>query len=131
MHTFGMTLGQRFLRARKAKKIPQSELARLLGVTRNAVSMWERDESQPKSKTMQKAAVILEVGFDWLATGRGGLVEATVKRIRKGKGGLELWPESDDPRYQERVPLKPAKGEAEVVIRGLVIATYNPIPRGN
>jgi len=223
MHTLEMTLGQRFLRAREAKKISQSELARLLGVTRNAVSMWERDESQPKSQTMQKAAVILNVGFDWLATGRGGdatlvpglplvgeiaggvwtevrdnqddeyervpvapdpryppeaqyalrvngnsvnkvardgivvicvdviaagieirendlvwverrrgdLVEATVKRIRRGRNGLELWPESDDPRHQDKVSLKALKGEAEVTVKGLVIATYNPIPRGD
>lgn len=218
----GMTLAQRFEKARKARKLSQSELARLLGVTRNAVSMWEREESNPKSATLQKAAVILQVGFDWLATGRGGdapaqtsglpligeiaggvwaevdshdaeveyvpvapdprypasaqyalkvrgnsvnkvardgivvicvdvmgagieirendlvwverrqghLVEATVKRIRKGKDGLELWPESDDPRHQEKVPVRPAKGDAEVEIKGLVIATYNPISRG-
>jgi transcriptional regulator with XRE-family HTH domain len=224
MHTIcPMTLGQRFLRAREAKAISQSELARLLGVTRNAVSMWERDESQPKSKTMQKAAVILSVGFDWLATGRGGetgtvlgiplwgevaggvwaevrdsqdtelervpvapdprypadaqyalkirgnsvnriakhgtivicvdivaagvelrdgdlvwverkrgsLVEATIKRLRKGKSGPELWPESDDPQFQEKAPLKVGKGHDEVVIRGLVLYTVNPVPRGD
>lgn len=222
-HLVPMTLGQRFLHAREAKQISQSELARLLGVTRNAVSMWERDEAQPKSKTMQKAAVILDVGFDWLATGRGGehgtvlgiplwgdiaggvwaevkesqdgelervpvapdprypadaqyalrvrgnsvnkvakdgtivicvdvvaadielrdgdmvwverrrgdLVEATIKRLRKGKDGPELWPESEDPAHQEMVSVKPAKGDAEVVIRGLVLFTVIPVPRGD
>lgn len=222
-HLLPMTLGQRFLQARGARKISQSELARLLGVTRNAVSMWERDASQPKSETMQKAAVILNVGFDWLATGRGvenpakvagiplwgevaggvwaevhdnqdgefervpvapdprypvnaqyalkvrgnsvnkvaadgtivicvdvvagdvelrdgdlvwverrrgDLVEATIKRLRKGKDGPELWPESTDPAFQERVPLKPSKG-TEVAIKGLVIYTVNPVPRGD
>lgn len=216
-----MTLGQRFLLAREAKRLTQSELARRLGVTRNAVSMWERDESHPKSETMQKAAIILDVGFDWLATGRGedagpvsgiplwgevaggvwtevkesqdaefervpvapdprypanaqyalkvrgnsinkvaadgtiiicvdvikagielrdgdlvcverrrgSLVEATIKRLRKAAGGPELWPESSDPSFQEKLALRPSKGE-EIVIKGLVIYTVNPIPRG-
>lgn len=223
-----MSFARRIKQAREAKGLSQTQLAKLLGVTRNAVSMWEKVKPKkkpvyPKSETMQQAAVILDVGHDWLATGRGGQsspqvsglpivgtvaagiwfeivenqdqevrrvpvapvpeyppeaqfalqiqgnsvnriardgtivvvvdiaiagieprpgdlvwverrdgqrVEATVKRLRKGAGGLELWPESDDPSHQQKLTLKPRKGEAEVTIRGIVIYTLNPIPRG-
>ncbi len=217
-----MTLAERFLKARKAKRLSQSDLARLLKVTRNAVSLWEAGKAQPKSNTMQKAAVILDVGFDWLATGRGeesvlvdglplvgeiaagvwhevgesqemefrrvpvapdprypreaqyalqirgnsvnkvaadgtvvicvdmlaagldprdgdlvaverkrgSLVEATLKRVRKGPKGLELWPESDDPAHQEKLTVQPAKGDAEVTIKGLVIYILKSVARG-
>lgn len=217
-----MNFPERIKSARKAKDMSQPDLAKLLGITRNAVSMWERGEAEPKSETLRKAAVILEVSFDWLATGRNGtspivtglpllgalaagvweevresqedevervpvapdprypasaqyalkirgnsvnrvakhgtvvicvdviaagieirendlvwverrqgnLVEATAKRIRKANGKVELWPESDDPKHQEKVALEAPKGEAEVTVKGLIIGTYNPIQRG-
>jgi transcriptional regulator with XRE-family HTH domain len=60
---------------------------------------------------------------------RGHLVETTVKRVRKGKDGLELWPESDDPSHQEKLTLGPRKGNTEVSIKALVIWTANPVRR--
>lgn len=66
----------------------------------------------------------------WVERRRGDLVEATVKRLRKAKDGLELWPESDDPAHQEKLALKPAKGDYEITIKALVIGAYRPIPRG-
>ena len=217
-----MSLGSRIFKARTAKKLSQSALGKQLGVTRNAVSLWESNTSQPRAETLRKLAVILDVGFDWLATERqpqsmivrglpllgeiaggvwhevtetqemeyklvpvapdarypvecqyalqvrghsvnriakdgtilhcvdilgagielrnndlvwierrrGALVEATVKRVRKGKEGLELWPESDDPAHQQKLTLSQRRGEAEITIKGLVIATVTPIPRG-
>jgi transcriptional regulator with XRE-family HTH domain len=218
-----MSFPQRIKDSREAKELSQTELGRQLGVTRNAISLWEKGKSEPKASTLRKAAVILGVNYDWLATGRtgtapiveglpllgtlaagvweevrdsqdddhervpvapdprypakaqyalkirgnsvnkvakdgtvvicvdileagieirendlvwverrqGNLVEATAKRIRKANGRLELWPESDDPRHQERVALKAPKGEAEVTVKGLIIGTYNPINRGD
>lgn len=61
---------------------------------------------------------------------RGALVETTIKRVRKAKGGLELWPESDDPSHQEKLTLVHRRGEAEVAIKALVVGVYNPVPRG-
>ena len=80
---------------------------------------------------------ILEAGMDprpgdlvVVERKRGGLVEATVKRLRATEGVLELWPESDDPSHQDMLPLRPVKGETEVVIRAVVIGIYVPVLRG-
>lgn len=60
---------------------------------------------------------------------KGGLVETTLKRVRKAKGGIDLWPESTDPQHATALRLG-AKGDTEVTITGLVIYTVKPIPRG-
>lgn len=50
--------------------------------------------------------------------------ETTVKRARKGKNGVELWPESNDPRHQHPIQLDDGSREVEVRIIGLVIGKY-------
>jgi transcriptional regulator with XRE-family HTH domain len=222
MHTDLMSLGQRIFKARTKKGLSQSALGKKLGVTREAVSQWEADVSEPTAARLRKLSVILDEGFDFLATGRSGehgtvpgvrlwgevaggvwaevrdsqdddfqrvpvapdprypasaqyalkvrgnsvnrvakpgtvvicvdiveanvelrdgdlvwverrrgdLVETTLKRLRKGAGGAELWPESDDPKHQEKLAIDGLEGDAEVTIRGLVIYTLSAVPRG-
>ncbi len=48
-----------------------------------------------------------------------GLIEVTAKRLRITKAGPELWPESDDPRYQSPLPLGAGK-DGIVQIIGIV-----------
>jgi transcriptional regulator with XRE-family HTH domain len=48
----------------------QMEFARRLGVTRSAVSEWERDKSKPSTGNLSRIAHLTGKGFDWLATGR-------------------------------------------------------------
>lgn len=60
---------------------------------------------------------------------RGGMVETTVKQLRKANGGPELWPLSTDPEHQERLTVGRAKG-VEVVLKAIVIWTANRVPRG-
>jgi transcriptional regulator with XRE-family HTH domain len=220
-----MTLGGRIRKSRLAKRLKQAELARRLNVTRNAVSMWERDEAEPKAANLRALAILLDRSHEWLSTGRGSqggtqstveglreigdiaagvwhevvetqdvefkrvpaapdprypveaqyalrirgnsvnriaadgdivhcvdinaasidvrdgdlvwverhqghLIESTIKRVRRASGGLELWPESDDPAHQEKLSYKPAKGAGEVVIRGLVLWVLKQVQRG-
>lgn len=217
------TIGERIRKAREAKKLSQTDLANRLKLTRNAISLWESNKSEPKPKTMRQVAAILGKDHDWLTTGRtgntarvlglcligdvaagvwyeipenqdmeyervpiapdpryppdsqyalkirgnsvnriakdgtivhcvdiadagidvrdgdlvwverhrGGLVEATIKRIRKTNGTVELWPESDDPLHQEKLTLKGPKGDTEAILKGLVLFTLNPVPRGS
>lgn len=40
-------LGQKLARARKAKSMTQEQLAAVLNVSRQSVSHWENDDSQP------------------------------------------------------------------------------------
>lgn len=58
---------------------------------------------------------------------RGPVYEVTLKRARKGKKGWELWPESDDPRYQTPLQLSDGEPDVAVYIVGKVIAKYEPL----
>jgi transcriptional regulator with XRE-family HTH domain len=48
----------------------QAEFARHVGVTRSAVSEWEKDKSKPSTRNLGRIAQLTNKGFDWLATGR-------------------------------------------------------------
>lgn len=214
------TIGSRIRDRRNERGMTQTALAKAIRVTRNAVSMWENNTSKPSSDHLRQLAVNLDVGFDWLATGRGSqsmvvrglplhgavaagvwrevgesqdmavrrvpvapdpawpveaqyalrvegnsvsrtakdgaavqcvdileggvevrdddlvvverrrgsLVETTLKRVRRGKRGLELWPDSDDPEHQDKIQVG-ARG-VEVTIKALVIHVVTPVPRG-
>jgi transcriptional regulator with XRE-family HTH domain len=50
----------------------QMAFARQLGVTRSAVSEWEKDKSEPSTKNLIRIAELTNKDFDWLATGRSG-----------------------------------------------------------
>jgi transcriptional regulator with XRE-family HTH domain len=64
-------LGRRIAKARTDAGIrSQMEFARRLGVTRSAVSEWERDKSKPSTGNLSRIAHLTGKGFDWLATGR-------------------------------------------------------------
>jgi hypothetical protein len=62
---------------------------------------------------------------------RSGLREMTVKRIRSGAEGPELWPESNDPAHQEKLTYKAPRGSGEVIIKAIVIGAFQPIARGS
>ena len=49
---------------RKKKKISQSELACLLGVTQSAVAKWETGESKPRADNLPRLAEILVCSID-------------------------------------------------------------------
>ena len=61
--------------ARHAAKFTQEALADRLGVTRGAVANWECvDEAMPASRRLEKIALVTGVAYEWLATGRGGML---------------------------------------------------------
>lgn len=64
-------LKERIKRARGRLKLTQRALGDKLGVTREAVSQWESGDSAPSSERLRNLAVICQVNYDWLATGRG------------------------------------------------------------
>lgn len=59
------TMGTRISRQMEVKNLSQSELARILGVSRMTVSQWCRDVSEPKPGHLLKLAELL---FDGDAT---------------------------------------------------------------
>ena len=67
-----MAIHDRIREAREQAGISQTELARLLGVTRSACSQWESvGGTAPRRDRLEQLAGLLGVSFEWLATGRG------------------------------------------------------------
>ena len=64
-----MNLGERIIALRKEQDISQTELARRLNVSRQAVSKWEQGTSSPDTAKLIQLAQILETDVEYLATG--------------------------------------------------------------
>jgi hypothetical protein len=78
-----------------------------------------------------KKAIIEPYDNDFVIVRRtrsGGLVETTAKKLRRRGPIIELWPESDDPKWQqpERIDTRqPREGETAEIV-GLVLYAYSP-----
>ena len=65
-----MSVGERITELRKEQKISQFQLAKLLQVSRQAVSKWENDLSMPDTENMIRLADILDTDIEYLSSGR-------------------------------------------------------------
>ena len=62
----------RIRRARLTAGLSQMQLALHCGVRRSAVAQWERDGGTvPSVQHLSQIAIVTQVHFEWLATGRG------------------------------------------------------------
>lgn len=95
-----MNIGDRIKLAREAADISKSELARRIGVHPSACIQWESPEgTHPKVEHLSALAVVLNVGFEWLATGRGEMRrDAGVRDERPSYGRTESRTNSDEAR---------------------------------
>lgn len=66
------TFGVRLRRARKAQGMSGPTLAKLLGVSAQTVSEWERDKYFPESERLKAIASHIRVRVDWLLGGTDG-----------------------------------------------------------
>ena len=64
-----MTLGKRIGMLRREKGMKQDELAEILGISPQAVSKWENDQTCPDISLLPKLAQILGVSVDVLLSG--------------------------------------------------------------
>ena len=64
-----MNIGERITTLRKEKDISQTELAKRLNVSRQAVSKWEQGVSSPDTAKLIQLAEILGTEVEYLATG--------------------------------------------------------------
>jgi transcriptional regulator with XRE-family HTH domain len=71
------TIGSRIRFARERAKLPQSALARLVGVTSQSVTQWEAGKKTPGRNNLLRLAGYLLVTSDWLLKG-GPLSEHTM-----------------------------------------------------
>ena len=60
----------RLCELRKAHNLSQEELAEKLGVSRQAVSKWERSESSPDTDNLIQLAVLYNISLDELLNGK-------------------------------------------------------------
>ena len=65
-----MSLGERIIELRKACGMNQSDLARSMDVSRQAVSKWETDQSSPDAANLIRLADLLDTDIEYLTTGR-------------------------------------------------------------
>ena len=65
-----MTLGAKLKSCRTKKKLSQEKVAELVGVSRQAVTKWENDQTVPNSNNLMTLASIYDVSLDELVTGK-------------------------------------------------------------
>lgn len=74
-----MTLGKRIAMLRRQKGLKQDTLAEVLGVSPQAVSKWENDQTCPDISLLPKLAELLGVSVDELLSGKKMELEQTAK----------------------------------------------------
>ena len=65
-------IGKRIQTARKAKDMSAADLARVVGVTRMAVSTWESAKALPRPSMLSKIARAVGVSTEYLLSGKRG-----------------------------------------------------------
>lgn len=65
-----MSIGERISELRREQNLSQGQLAESLGVSRQAVSKWENDQSSPDTLNLIRLADVLDSDVEYLATGR-------------------------------------------------------------
>ena len=118
-------IGRRLASARKERGISQTDLAKILEVTRGAVGQWETGETAPSTENLAAAAIELRASFDWLATGRGE------KAIAKNEA-------RPDPRRVRQVPLvswvsagRLADASSQVPVEDVPLLAFADLGRGD
>lgn len=70
-----MSIGERITALRKEQNISQSQLAKALDVSRQAVSKWENDTAAPDTLKLIQLAEVLNTEVEYLATGNKPVYE--------------------------------------------------------
>ena len=80
-----MSIGERIIELRAQQNISQVQLAKMLDVSRQAVSKWENDQTAPDTIKLIQLADVLDTDVEYLATGRirPPLVVTTTETVEK------------------------------------------------
>lgn len=65
-----MSIGERIIELRKLSGLTQTDLSNALSVSRQAVSKWETDQSNPDAANLIRLADLLDTDIEYLTTGR-------------------------------------------------------------
>ena len=66
-----MELIERITFARERAGLSQTELAKKIGITPQAIQNWEYGKSSPRLQRLKKLAEVLNVSEEWITTGNG------------------------------------------------------------
>ena len=86
-----MTLGEKLSEKRRAKNMTQDDVAEKLGVTPQAVSKWENDQSCPDILSLPQLARELHTTVDALLTGQSA-VEAPAANVSSRRAATNAAP---------------------------------------
>lgn len=115
-----MSIGERISHLRSQKNISQGQLAQILGVTRQAISKWENDQSSPDTIHLIKLADILETEVEYLATGNKPVYQESpivLNMVRKVDKVIEKTVEK--PVIRKVVRIKYLRNPIEYAITGI------------
>lgn len=76
-----MIIGQNIIKYRKKRELSQEDLAEKVGVSRQAVSKWERGESVPSTENLVVVAEALDITIEELTTNKSIFIKPGKKRI--------------------------------------------------
>ena len=116
-----MSIGERITELRNEKDISQGTLAQILGVSRQAISKWENDQSSPDTLHLIKLADILDTEVEYLATGRKPVYEEApivVNMVKKVDKVVETIVEK--PVTRKIVRVKYVRNPLEYIILAIV-----------
>jgi transcriptional regulator with XRE-family HTH domain len=100
------TIAMRIRRARALARLSQSQLAHVVGVNRSAVAQWEREAgTRPSVEHLAAVAIATKTPFEWLATGRGGLMTM----VEVASASVEYTMDDVEARMLEAVRHLPAR----------------------
>ena len=76
-----MALGERIKKCRQNAKMSQEKVAELVGVSRQAVTKWEANQSTPNTENLFKLAEIFGTTVDMLLDSEEGTKQSTAEQI--------------------------------------------------
>ena len=82
-----MNFGSNLKRKRVEKGYTQEQFSELLGVSRQAVSLWESDSGYPEVDKLLEIAKILDVSLDWLFYG----IEKHIPQLISSDGKISIY----------------------------------------
>lgn len=80
-----MSLGQKITKIRKEKKLSQVDVASYVGVSRDAISKYERDDIIPSVENANKIAKVLGVSLDYLVSEDDNLEVVDIDMLNRMK----------------------------------------------
>ena len=118
-----MSIGERITELRTQKNLSQGDLASALSVSRQAISIWENDQSSPDSIHLIQLADLLDTEVAYLATGVKPVYEEApivVNLVKKEDRVVEVEKVVEKPVIRRIVRVKYRRNPLEYLALGIV-----------